>query len=90
MRFMRSDNRQVSAKDSATSAAPPTAVKPIGTVNVHLTIPMPLKNSAVNGLIIRHDSASPMTVDSIIAGMKESAVCNISRPVVKPIAFNTP
>lgn len=47
---------------------------PAGTVNVHFTIPILLKNKDINGFITMHPTASPTMVDNIIGGIKETVV----------------
>lgn len=50
----------------------------------------PLKNRAVSGLMMKPHTVSPKAVDSRTVGMKDSAICKISWPVVKPRAFMMP
>lgn len=63
---------------------------PAGTVNVHFTIPILLKNKDINGFITMHPTASPTMVDNIIGGIKETVVWTISCLVVKPKDFIIP
>ena len=46
------DSRHSVAKANSRSPAPAIAMAPTGTVKVHFTIPIPLKNSAVSGLMM--------------------------------------
>ena len=72
------DNRQTVANENSTSPAPTMAINPIGTVNVHFTIPMPLKNNAVKGLMMILHTLNPTIVETIVAGINDSVVCRIS------------
>ncbi len=76
--MIRRDSRQAIPKESTTRPAPAAAMKPPGTIKVHFTIPMPLRNSAIKGLISRLLTISPTAVDKIMAGIKLRAVCRIS------------
>lgn len=80
--LIRRESRQAIPKASATNPAPAAAMNPIGTIKVHFTIPMPLRNSAIKGLINRPLNISPTAVDRIMAGIKLRAVCRINCPVV--------
>ncbi len=62
----------------------------IGILNVHFTMPSELKNSDISGLITRQLTIMPTTVDRIIAGINESAVCKMSCFVVKPNDLSIP
>lgn len=69
---------------------PATALNTAGMLNVHFTMPIELKNSDISGFITRQLTIMPTTVDRIIAGINDSAVCNISCLVVKPNDFSIP
>ena len=90
IRFTLQDSRQAAAKANSTSPAPAMATNPVGTEKVHFTIPIPRKNREINGLINKQLTISPSTVAPTIAGRKESAVCSINCPLVKPSAFRIP
>lgn len=77
-------------KDNNISPIPATITNVKGILNVHFTTPRPLIKSAVSGFIIRQQTISPTTVDIIIDGINESAVCTINCLVVKPIDFKIP
>ena len=59
-------------------------------LNVHLTIPIELKNNDISGLITRQLTIMPIIVDRIIEGINESAVCKISCFVVYPSDLSIP
>ena len=69
-----SDKRQAMANDSNIKAIPATVINLTGILNVHFTMPRPLKNNAVSGFIIMLLIISPTTVEIIIAGINDSAV----------------
>lgn len=71
---MRSDIKQASANDAAISPKPATTLNAMGMLNVHFTMPIPLKNSAVSGLIITLLNTNPNTVESTTAGINDSDV----------------
>ena len=77
-------------KDRSVSPIPAIVANTIGILNVHFTMPSELKNSAVSGLIVRQLIISPITVEIIIAGINESAVCTMSCFVVKPNDLSIP
>ena len=77
-------------RESRHSVAKANRIRPTGTEKVHLTIPIPLRNNAVNGLIIRLHTINPIMEDTIMVGINDSAVCRISCPVVKPRDFSIP
>ncbi len=62
----------------------------IGILNVHFTMPSELKNSDKSGLIARQLITNPATVEIIIAGINDSAVCTMSCFVVNPSDFKIP
>lgn len=72
------DNRQTVAKANSTSPIPPMAINPSGTANVHCTIPIPFKNKAVKGLMIKLERINPAIVERIVVGINDNAVCRIS------------
>ena len=76
--------------DRSISAIPATVTNRIGILNVHFTMPNELKNSDKSGLITRQLTIMPTTVDRIIAGINESAVCTMSCFVVKPNDLSIP
>ena len=76
--------------DRSISAIPASVEKATGMLNVHLTIPIELKNNDISGLITRQLTIMPTTVDRIIAGINVSAVCTISCLVVKPNDLSIP
>ncbi len=53
-------------------------------------MPIPLKNIAISGFIIRILTVIPTAAEIITDGIKLIAVCTISCPVVKPRAFKIP
>ena len=61
-----------------------------GIPNVHFIMPIELKNSDISGFIAMQLIIMPTTVEIIIAGINDSAVCIISCFVVKPIDFKIP
>ena len=61
--------------DRSISPIPAIVEKTTGILNVHFTIPSELKNSDISGFITRQLTIIPTTVESIIAGINESAVC---------------
>ena len=85
-----SDKRQAMPKDSNISAIPATVIKPTGTVKVHFNMPRLLKKTLNSGFMTRLLTKSPTTVERIIAGINESAVCKMSCFVVKPSDFKIP
>ena len=76
--------------DRRISPIPAIIEKTTGILNVHFTIPSELKNSDISGFITRQLTIIPTTVESIIAGRNESAVCSISCFVVKPNDLSIP
>ena len=84
------DNRHAMANDKRISPTPATVIKTMGILNVHLTMPRLPKNSAVSGFMMRLHTMSPTTVEIIIAGINERAVCKTSCLVVKPSDFKIP
>lgn len=84
------DSRQTVKNANSTTPIPAAVMKPIGIVNVHFTIPIPFKNNAVRGLIMKLHPISPAAVERTVAGINDNAVCKISCFVVKPSAFITP
>ncbi len=68
------DSRHVTEKVNSTSMIPAAAIIAAGILNVHLTIPMLLKNTAVRGLIIKEQIVSPIIVESMTAGIRLAAV----------------
>ena len=84
------DSRQEAPKAKSIIPRPARILKPAGTVKVHFTIPMPLINTAVSGLIIKLQILIPIIVEMTTAGIKDSAVWRISCLVVKPRAFRIP
>ena len=85
-----SDNRHAIPNDKRISPIPATVTNAMGILKVHFTIPSELKNSAVSGLIIRQLMIIPITVEIIIAGINESAVCKMSCFVVNPSDLSIP
>lgn len=61
-------------------AGPAAVINPTGTVNVHLTMPSPPRNTAISGLMIKPHTTSPTAADTTTVGMKDRAVCKISCP----------
>ena len=76
--------------EASASPSPPKVTNVTGMPNVHLTMPIPLRNSATSGLITKQLIIMPVTIEIIIAGINDSAVCNISCLVVKPRDFKIP
>ena len=76
--------------DSSKSPAPATVTNATGIEKVHFTIPIGLKNSDTSRLIIRQLIITPITVEIMITGINDSAVCKISCFVVKPNDFKIP
>ena len=85
-----SDSKQEMPNDRSISAIPAIVANTIGILNVHFTMPSELKNNAVSGLIIRQLMIIPITVEIIIAGINESAVCKMSCFVVNPSDLSIP
>lgn len=85
-----SDNRHAMPNDRSISAIPAIVTNRIGILNVHFTMPNELKNSDISGLIARQLIISPITVEIIIAGINESAVCKMSCSVVNPNDLSIP
>lgn len=85
-----SDSKHAIPKDIMISPIPASVEKATGMLNVHLTIPIELKNNDISGLITRQLTIMPTTVDRIIAGINESAVCKMSCFVVKPNDLSIP
>ena len=76
--------------DRSISPIPAITEKAIGILNVHFTMPSELKNSDISGLIERQLTIMPITVEIIIVGINESAVCTMSCFVVKPNDLSIP
>ena len=76
--------------DRSISAIPAIVANTIGILNVHFTMPSELKNSDKSGLMVRQLIITPITVEIIIAGIHESAVCKMSCPVVNPNDLSIP
>lgn len=76
--------------DRSISAIPAIVANTIGISNVHFTMPSELKNSDKSGLMVRQLMISPITVEIIIAGINESAVCKMSCFVVNPSDLSIP
>ena len=85
-----SDSKHAIPKDRSISPNPANTENKIGILNVHFTMPSELKNNAVSGLITRQLTIMPTTVDRIIAGINESAVCKMSCFVVNPSDLSIP
>ena len=85
-----SDNRHAMPNDKSISAIPAIVTNRIGILNVHFTMPSELKNSDKSGLMVRQLIITPITVEIIIAGINESAVCKISCFVVNPSDLSIP
>ena len=85
-----SDSKHAIPNDMMISPIPASVEKATGMLNVHLTIPMELKNNDISGLITRQLTIMPTTVDRIIAGINESAVCKMSCAVVNPNDLSIP
>ena len=76
--------------DKSISAVPATVTNRIGILNVHFTMPIVLKNSDISGLMTRQLIIMPITIEKMIAGINENAVCRISCLVVKPNDYSIP
>ena len=76
--------------DRSISPIPAIAANTTGILNVHFTMPNELKNSDISGLIARQLKIIPITVEIIIAGINESAVCKMSCFVVNPSDLSIP
>ncbi len=76
--------------DKSISPIPAIAEKTIGILKVHFTMPSELKNSDRSGLIATQLIIIPITVEIIVAGINENAVCKISCLVVNPSDFIMP
>ena len=85
-----SDSKQEMPNDRSISAIPAIVANTIGILNVHFTMPNELKNSDISGLIARQLKIIPITVEIIIVGINESAVCTMSCFVVKPNDLSIP
>lgn len=72
------DSKQANPNDASISANPATVTNITGISKVHLTMPIELKNSDISGFITRQLTIIPTAVESITAGINESAVCRIS------------
>ena len=77
-------------KERSISPVPAGTENAKGIPNVHFTIPIELKNSDISGLMAIQLIIIPITVETIIAGINESAVCKMSCFVVKPNDFKIP
>ena len=84
------DNRQATPNDISISPIPANAAKTKGILNVHLTMPIVLKNNDISGLITIQLITIPITVERITAGINERAVCKINCFVVKPRDLSMP
>ena len=76
--------------DRSISPNPANTENKIGILNVHFTMPSELKNSDKSGLMVRQLIITPITVEIIIAGINESAVCKMSCFVVNPSDLSIP
>ena len=76
--------------DRSISVIPAIVANAIGILNVHFTMPSELKNSDRSGLIVRQHIIIPITVEIIIVGINESAVCKMSCLVVNPSDLSIP
>ena len=76
--------------DKRISPIPAIVANTIGILNVHFTMPSELKNSDKSGLMVRQLIITPITVEIIIAGINESAVCKMSCFVVNPSDLSIP
>ena len=85
-----SDIKHAIPKDIMISPIPASVTNTIGILNVHFTMPSELKNSDKSGLMVRQLIITPITVEIIIAGINESAVCKISCFVVNPSDLSIP
>ncbi len=85
-----SESKHAIPNDKRISTSPATELNTMGIANVHFTIPSELKNSDISGLIARQLTIMPITVEIIIVGINERAVCKISCFVVKPNDFSIP
>lgn len=85
-----SDSKHAMQNANSINPTPAPAIKPIGTANVHFTMPRLLKNKLNSGFTIKALIINPTIVEMIIAGINDSAVCSISCLVVNPIAFKIP
>ncbi len=85
-----SDSKQEMPNDRSISAIPATVTNRIGILNVHFTMPNELKNNDISGLIARQLKIIPITVEIIIVGINESAVCKMSCFVVNPSDLSIP
>ena len=85
-----SDSKQAMPNDRRIRPNPANTENKIGILNVHFTMPSELKNSDISGLMVRQLTIIPTTVDRIIAGINESAVCKMSCFVVKPNDLSIP
>ena len=85
-----SESKQAMPNDRSISPNPANTENKIGILNVHFTMPSELKNNAVSGLIIIQLIIIPITVEIIIVGINESAVCTMSCFVVKPNDLSIP
>lgn len=85
-----SDIKHAMPNDRIINPIPANVTNTIGILNVHFTMPSELKNSDKSGLIIRQPIIMPTTVEIIIAGINESAVCKMSCFVVNPSDLSIP
>lgn len=76
--------------DRSINPTPAAEANTTGILNVHLIIPIELKNSDIKGFITKQLTIMPITVEIITAGIKDIAVCKISCFVVKPSDFKMP
>lgn len=72
------------------SPIPAKTTNRYGIPNVHFIMPIELKNSDISGFMAIQLIIMPTTVEIIIAGINDSAVCIISCFVVNPIDFKIP
>lgn len=85
-----SDNKQAIPNDNAIKQIPAIVAKTIGILNVHFTMPRLLKNMLNIGFITKQLITSPTTVERMMAGINESAVCKMSCFVVNPSDLSIP
>lgn len=68
------DSRHTIPKADSTIPTPAATVRPTGITNVHFTMPIPLKNTAVRGFITKLLATSPTAVENMTDGIKLAAV----------------
>lgn len=84
------DRRQAIEKESPIMPIPAAVIKPMGTGNLHFTMPISLKNRPSSGFMVKPLTASPAADERTTYGINDSAVCRISCLVVKPRDFKIP